>query len=73
MTDTENGLRALEAQLAGSVPPGVAQLDDRELRHLADSVRAARHRQAAELAAAGDQALRYIPRLLRGPIRKIVG
>ena len=41
--------------------------------HLADSVQAARRRQAAELAAAGEQALGHVPRLLRGPIRKIVG
>jgi hypothetical protein len=68
-----SGLQALEHQLGGSVSPAVAALDDAELTTLADAVYAARHRQAAELGAAGEKALGLIPRLLRGPVRKMFG
>ncbi len=67
------GIQALEAQLQGPVPGGLHDLGDRDLRDLAEAIRAARHRQAAELEAAGEQALRHIPRLLRIPIQKALG
>jgi hypothetical protein len=70
---SNKALQDLEDQLRGPVPPGVAQLPAEHLHHLADAVRSARRRQADELQAAGDKALNVIPRLLRGPIRKIVG
>ncbi len=67
------GIQALEAQLQGPVPGALQDLEDRHLRDLADAIRDARRRQAAELQAAGDQALNHIPRLLRLPIRKALG
>ncbi len=70
---SEDGLKALEAELRASAPEGLRGLRQADLRDLADAVAEARHRQAAELQAAGDQALRHIPRLLRGPIRKVLG
>ncbi len=66
------GVRSLEQLLGTSLPNGVRELSDAALRDLADGVSAARHRQAAELAAAGDQALRLVPRMLRGPVRKVL-
>ena len=66
-------MTALEAQLRAAPPAGVAKLEAAHLEHLAGSIRAARRRQGEELEAAGDQALRHVPKLLRGPIRKIVG
>jgi hypothetical protein len=69
----DNGIQALEAQLQGPVPGALHDLDERHLSDLADAIRAARQRQAAELEAAGEQALRHIPRLLRVPIRKALG
>jgi hypothetical protein len=69
----EDELRILEAELRRPVPAGVAALDAEHLRHLTAAVREARHRQAAELEAAGEQALAHIPRLLRGPLRKALG
>lgn len=65
--------RALEAQLDTKVPKGVAALSEEDLQDLADAVRAARRRQAAALAEAGERALNRIPRLLRGPVRKVAG
>lgn len=68
-----SALQALEHQLGGSVPPAVAALEDAELTTLAGAVGAARRRQAAELAAAGDKALGLVPRLLRGPVKRMFG
>jgi hypothetical protein len=70
---SEAGVETLREQLRADPPAGVAALAEADLQHLAEAVRAARHRQAAELDRAGEQALRLIPRILRGPIRKVVG
>ena len=72
-TIAEEALRALEAQLRGKAPEGLSRLHAEQLQHLAQAVREARHRQAAELEAAGDQALRHIPKALRVPLRRVLG
>lgn len=64
---------ALSAQLRAPVPDGLRELSDDELADLASAVADARHRQAAALAEAGERALSHIPRLLRAPIKRIVG
>jgi hypothetical protein len=66
-------MRALEGQLRANPPSGLEALAPEELRDLADAIRTARRRQAQALNHAADQALGHIPRLLRGPIRKIMG
>lgn len=65
--------RALEAQLGASAPEGLLALSEAELNDLAEAIQAARRRQTASLAEAGERALNRIPRLLRGPVRKVVG
>jgi hypothetical protein len=67
------GLEELRTQLGGDVPPAVAKLSDTQLRDLADAIHEARRRQARAFAEAGERALDRVPRLLRGPIRKIAG
>jgi hypothetical protein len=69
----EEAFEALRAQLGGELPEGLRKLNREQLVHLDAAVREARHRQAQALAAAGDRALRHVPRLLRGPIRRITG
>jgi hypothetical protein len=69
----EEGFQALATQLRDAPPDSLAELDDAQLTDLADAVRDARRRQAVELQAAGDKAFGHIPRLLRGPIRKLLG
>jgi hypothetical protein len=64
---------ALRAQLGDSAPDSLRTLSETELRDLSDALADARHRQAAALAAAADRALSHIPRMLRGPIKRIVG
>jgi hypothetical protein len=66
-------LNALEEQLGAKPPEALSALTDRQVRDLVGAVKEARHRQAAELAAASEQALRHIPKLLRAPLRKMLG
>jgi hypothetical protein len=69
----EAAVAALEAQLGQRLAKGVRALPAEDLNDLGEAIRDARRRQAAALQEAGDRALASIPRLLRGPIRKIVG
>ncbi len=68
-----DGFGALAAQLREQPSTAVGGLADEHLSHLAGVIRAARHRQAAELQTASAQALDGVPRILRGPLKKIVG
>jgi hypothetical protein len=68
-----SSLAALEAQLRTPPPAGLRALDDASLADLTAAVRQARHRQAQALAEAGDRALVLVPRLLRGPLRRMLG
>ena len=70
---SEDALNGLREQLRGDVPPGVTKLSDDDLRDLAHAIADARHREGEALAVAGGRALDRVPRLLRGPIRKVVG
>ena len=63
----------LARELRAPVPSSVAALDSEDVAHLAGLIADARHRQAAEIAAAADRSLSFIPRLLRGPLRKVLG
>jgi hypothetical protein len=73
MMSRREALKALESQLRARPPRGLSVLSAEELQDLAGAVRDARHHQAAELQAAGEKAFGHIPRLLRGPIRKVTG
>lgn len=66
-------IQALRQQLGGSPPAGLSALSEEQLRDLAAAIADARHRQAAALEEAGARALGRIPRLLRGPVRKLAG
>lgn len=67
------GFTRLSAELRATPPAGLQRLDEDQLHDLADAVRDMCRREGAELEAAGEQALSHIPRLLRGPVRKVVG
>lgn len=73
MSARDDAFTALSAQLRGPVPGGLHELSAEELTNLGAAVADARHRQAAALSEAGDRALSHIPRLLRGPIKRIAG
>jgi hypothetical protein len=69
---SEEEWRGLRTQLSAEPPPGLGELSGEQIAHLSEAIRAARHRQAEALEQAGQQAFAYVPRLLRGPIRKII-
>lgn len=69
----EDRSSGLESQLGAPIPAGLAELQAEHLQELAEAVRQARRRQAAELKAASEQALRHIPRVLRLPLRRVIG
>ncbi len=69
----QQGFKALAKELRATPPTGLRGLSSKQLSDLAGAVREARERQAQELASAGDQALRFIPRLLRGPVKRVLG
>jgi hypothetical protein len=73
MADADSPLARLESELRASPPAGVHALSHDQLEHLAAAIAQARRRQAAAIAAAGERGLGFIPRLLRGPIRKALG
>ncbi len=63
----------LTEALGGPPPPGLAaRVSDADARELARAVDEARRRQTAALDEATTNAFEHIPRLLRGPIRKLV-
>jgi hypothetical protein len=68
------GALALTRELGATPPPGlIASLDDAELGRLAEAVRGARVREVAALRRAADDGLRFVPALLRGTVRRMVG
>ena len=66
-------LRALESEL-GARPPGRASqaLAADDLRSLTALLRTAKERQSTALDAAVEEALEIVPRMVRGPVRKIL-
>lgn len=62
----------LETELGAALPPGLAGLSDTDATHLADAIEAARKRQSAALRTATDSGLDFVPRLLRGPVKKVL-
>ena len=72
MTGDAKGAPLREA--VGSEPPGplVDALDAGQIAALAAEVSAARTRQREALAQAGDDALRHVPKLLRGALQRML-
>jgi hypothetical protein len=62
---------SLEDELPGPMPDGLRGLTEAEREDLAEAIRDARHRQAAALAEAGENAFGQLPWSVRGPIRKL--
>jgi hypothetical protein len=67
------GPSVLAKELDETPPSGLSVLTADEREDLAVAIADAKRRQARALADAGDQALNLIPRILRGPVRKLFG
>lgn len=62
----------LERELGGPVPEGLEALSAAQLATLAELLAAAKKRQAHELTEGVEDSLNFVPRLMRGPVRKIL-
>jgi len=60
----------LEAAFGGPLPSGLAALDPADQERLCDAIDATLARQRRELAESTEKGLDFIPRLLRGPVKK---
>lgn len=65
-------LADLETVLHAAPPAELAALPPDAIADLAAAIRTARREQGAALEAAGEQALTHVPRLLRGPVKKVL-
>jgi hypothetical protein len=63
----------LREALRAEPPAGCEKLSPADRDAVAVLIQAARERQGAELRAAVDGAYDHVPRLLRGPLRKLLG
>lgn len=73
MTDpATEPLGRLSAALGTAPPPSVTELDPAVVDDLARMVQAARDEQAAAMARAVDDALRLVPRPLRGVVKRVI-
>jgi hypothetical protein len=70
---SRNRIEKLATELGGAAPEGLSRLSDDQLRDLGEAIETARQRQLHALAEAGERALGHIPRLLRGPVRRVLG
>jgi mono/diheme cytochrome c family protein len=70
---TPDAKRALRAELGAAPPKGLDALSDDQIADLAAALHDARARDKAALAKAMQDALQHVPRLLRGPVRKMIG
>ena len=70
MSATE--LRALESELGARPPEGLEAIAEADLRALTALLREAKQRQSEGLEAAVEEALEIVPRMVRGPVRKML-
>ena len=73
MGDTSKGYEDLRRALDGLDPEGFEVLDDDDLRFLAQRVRQTLERHQELLDRETEESLRYVPRLVRPAVKKIVG
>lgn len=62
----------LEKDFGGPLPPGLAALSEDQHEVLATALSQAQERQAAALSQATEHGLDFIPKLLRGPVKKVL-
>ncbi|AXB44817.1 hypothetical protein [Amycolatopsis albispora] len=65
--------RSLAEHLGGPLPAGIDALTEAEQAELAEAFGEARRRQSAALARAAEEGLKYVPSMLRGTVRRVVG
>lgn len=69
---SDDPVKTLEAELDGEPIAGIEALDEAAVTHLTSAIRAARERRSQALDEGAEGALRYIPRLMRGPAKRLL-
>jgi len=69
---SDNPIDILEEELGARIPEGMEVLADDELFLLADLLHEAKASQAQELDDGVEGSLDIVPRLMRGPVRKML-
>jgi hypothetical protein len=69
---SDDAIEILEQELGARIPEGLEALADDELLLLADLLAEAKASQAQELEEGVQGSLEIVPRLMRGPVRKIL-
>jgi hypothetical protein len=69
---SDDPIDILEEELGARVPEGIEALADDELLLLADLLHEAKASQAQELDEGVEGSLDIVPRLMRGPVRKML-
>lgn len=62
----------VSGELGAAPPESVGRLEPGQLQLLADALRGERESRAAGLGEAAEEALKLVPALARGPVRKIL-
>jgi len=62
----------LAVEYGEALPPGLAALSDEQREFLADAIEATRVRQAGALATATENGLNFVPKLMRGAVKKVL-
>ena len=68
----DDAVDILERELGARLPDGFSALSDEQLLALADLLHDAKARQRHELEDGVEESLNIVPRLMRGPVRKIL-
>jgi hypothetical protein len=68
----DDAVDILEGELGGEVPVGFEQLSDEQLLALADLLQDAKVRGQEELRDGVEDSLNFVPRLMRGSVRRIL-
>jgi hypothetical protein len=68
----DDAVDILEGELGSAVPEGFMHLTDDQLIALADLLQDAKARGQEELQEGVEDSLSFVPRLMRGPVRKIL-
>jgi hypothetical protein len=69
---SDDAIEILEEELGARIPEGIEVLADDELLLLADLLHEAKASQAQELDEGVEGSLDIVPRLMRGPVRKML-
>ena len=67
-----SALDDVKRELRADPPPAIASLEEADLARLTAALRAAREHQTAALVEATDNGLSFIPKLLRGTVKKVL-